>query len=81
MEITSFKWQDVMSRNSNGPTAQDPFYERMLDERIATLRAFLRMTSEKYDVPVKGNPFKDAPAKDEETPASTGNVVPLRRAQ
>ncbi len=40
-----------MTRSKNGLPTTDPFFERMMDERIATLRAFLRMTSEKYQVP------------------------------
>lgn len=70
-----------MSRNSNGPTAQDPFFERMMDERIATLRAFLRMTSEKYDVPQREKIIlKDIAEEAKDTTASS-NVVPLRRAR
>ncbi|MEP0519175.1 MAG: hypothetical protein ABJO09_13770 [Hyphomicrobiales bacterium] len=70
-----------MTRNTNGPTAQDPFFERMLDERIATLKAFLRMTSEKYEIPLKGNTPSESPADSEIDDALTGNVIPLRRAR
>lgn len=81
MKILSHEWQDDMSQNSTGPTAQDPFFERMLDERIATLRAFLRMTSEKYDVPLKENAHGKTGAEDEATIAASSNVIPLRRAR
>lgn len=81
MKLSKFKWRIVMSQNSNGPTAQDPFFERMMDERIATLRAFLRMTSEKYDVPQREkNISKDIAEETIDTTASS-NVVPLRRAR
>lgn len=73
--------QDIMSRNSNGPTAQDPFFERMLDERIATLRAFLRMTSEKYEVPLKGNSPSATPADEQVDDLTASNVIPLRRVR
>lgn len=71
----------VMSRNSNGPTAQDPFFERMMDERIATLRAFLRMTSEKYDVPLKEKEISEHIVEDSIDTTASGNVIPLRRAR
>lgn len=70
-----------MSRKSNGPTAQDPFFERMLDERIATLRAFLRMTSEKYEVPLKANEHNEMRPKTVDNAIPVSNVVPLRRAR
>lgn len=68
-----------MSRIPNGLNAKDPFFERMMDERIATLRAFLRMTSQKYQ---KNPPKSDPQPADENcrsnNPAA-GNVIHLRR--
>ena len=78
---TQFKWRVSMSRHSNGQSAQDPFFERMLDERIATLRAFLLMTSEKYDVPTKENDCPEEIVEDAIDTTAYSNVVPLRRAR
>lgn len=74
-------WLYVMSQNSNGPSAQDPFFERMLDERISTLKAFLRMTAEKYDVPLQSNEVASDASHDCEEPVQESNVIPLRRAR
>lgn len=76
-----------MTRSKNGLPTTDPFFERMMDERIATLRAFLRMTSEKYQVP--GTPVARS-ANPPATPAirepvndrnnrNDNNVIELRR--
>lgn len=67
-----------MNRSPNGLSTKDPFFERMMDERIATLRAFLRMTTEKYQVP---EPQTSADSEDDahQRPPVPSNVIELRR--
>lgn len=67
-----------MNRSPNGLSTKDPFFDRMMDERIATLRAFLRMTTEKYQVP---EPQTSPASEDDENQRSpvAGNVIELRR--
>lgn len=67
-----------MNRSPNGLSTKDPFFERMMDERIATLRAFLRMTTEKYQVPeAQASPDSDVET-DQRLPVAS-NVIELRR--
>lgn len=70
-----------MNRSPNGLSTKDLFFERMMDERIATLRAFLRITTEKYQVP---EPHKSPDSADSEDSANrcipaASNVVELLR--
>tara|TARA_R110000868_G_scaffold171112_8_gene406791 strand:+ start:1101 stop:1514 length:414 start_codon:yes stop_codon:yes gene_type:complete len=66
---------DKMNRIPNGVNARDPFFERMMDERIATLRAFLRMTTQKYEgKPPEAGPQPDDPDRGTDKPA-TGAVT------
>jgi chloramphenicol 3-O-phosphotransferase len=75
-----------MTRSKNGLPTSDPFFERMMDERIATLRAFLKMTSEKYQVPEKPvfQPVSESSTGTIRRPANDGdnrsgdNVIMLR---
>nr|WP_306266320.1 hypothetical protein [Pararhizobium sp. IMCC3301] len=68
-----------MNRIPESGNTRDPFFERMMDERIATLRAFLRMTSHKYEgkSPESG-PQPEDQGRDSDKPA-TGKVIELRR--
>lgn len=68
-----------MSRSQNGLTTKDPFFERMMDERIATLRAFLRMTTEKYQVPEPCSPAEADGGNDDQRISTMNNVIELRR--
>ena len=67
-----------MNHPPNGQSTKDPFFERMMDERIATLRAFLRMTTEKYQCPEPPTSPDDSTRADERIP-SDSNVIELRR--
>lgn len=67
-----------MNRSPNGLSTKDPFFERMMDERIATLRAFLRMTTEKYRVPEAQTP-PDIEGEAHQHPPVASNVIELRR--
>ena len=76
-----------MNRIPNGANARDPFFERMMDERIATLRAFLRMTTQKYEgIPTESGSQPDdqdrgsaRPATGPTSSAANGKVIDLRR--
>lgn len=67
-----------MNRSPNGLSTKDPFFERMMDERIATLRAFLRMTTEKYQVP-EPQTSPDSEDDTHQRPPVPSNVIELRR--
>ncbi len=67
-----------MNRPPNGQPTTDPFFERMMDERIATLRAFLRMTTEKYQCPEPPTTTDDSTPADQRIPTDN-NVIELRR--
>ena len=67
-----------MNRSPNGLSTKDPFFERMMDERIAALRAFLRMTTEKYQVPEpQTSPVSEDDAH--QRPPVPSNIIELRR--
>lgn len=68
-----------MNRPSNGQPTTDPFFERMMDERIATLRAFLRMTTEKYQCPEPPTVTTDETTGADERIPTDSNVIELRR--
>ncbi len=68
-----------MSHSTDGLTSKDPFFERMMDERIATLRAFLRMTTQKYQVPETPAPTVENDENRKQRFLSNSNVVELRR--
>lgn len=74
-----------MKRSPDGHSTTDPFFERMMDERIATLRAFLRMTTEKYQVPkpqtAKPQTSPDIQNSSDDTRPIASNVVELRRSR
>lgn len=65
-----------MNRPSNGLSSNDPFFDRMLDERIATLRAFIKMSAAKYQIPEQCPPTM--PAEQDDISLPTSNVIELR---
>lgn len=66
-----------MNRSQNGLSTADPFFERMMNERIATLRAFLRMATEKYQSPEPSTTTENSTGVDEPIPTDS-NVIELR---
>ena len=65
----------------SGMKSNDPFFERMMDERVAMLRDFLHEIDAKYNVPLKSKDLEDLSEPDiaVEIEAEASNVVPMRR--
>ncbi len=68
-----------MTELPSGMKSEDPFFERMMDERVAMLRDFLHEIDAKYNVPLKS---KDSEELDEpEIEVGESNVIPMQRVR